>query len=32
MALYEAIATILAFILRASVLPSDTARANTLPP
>jgi len=31
MALYEAIATILAFILRASVLP-DAPRARTLPP
>jgi flagellar biosynthesis protein len=32
LALYEAIATILAFILRASVLPSDSPRATTLPP
>jgi len=31
-ALYEAIATILAFILRASELPSDHPRATTLPP
>ena len=32
MELYEAIATILAFIIRASVLPTDTPRAITLPP
>lgn len=32
MELYEAIATILAFILRASVLPTDAPRATTLPP